>query len=396
MKSAAAVLGIARREFGRIAARPVLLGLLVAGPLLLFALIGSVYSRRVVTDIPVAVCDLDRTALSRSLERMVESTRSLKVVATVASVEEMESAMRAGRTEGGFLFPRGMEADLKAGQATHLVVYKNTQNLIIGNLIYRDAAAIARTVSGGALLRRLRLAGFGEDQAMGAANPIRLDVYSVVNPGYNYANFLVSSLLPVMLQMMLMLAAVLALNSEGAEGTLAAALGQAGGEPWVLLAGKALPYAALGMAQMLALLGLVFPLLAIPVDGDPGVVFGLSALLVAASVSPALMISSLVSEAQLATELTVFATTPAFLLSGHTFPLRAMPAAYQAVAQLAPSTHFLNGFVKAQQPGSTFAHVIGEALALALFAVLPLLICRWRLPRLLRAPTATAVAGARP
>jgi ABC-2 type transport system permease protein len=374
-----AIADVMRREFARIAARPPLWGLLIAAPVVLFALIAAIYADHVVTDIPIAVCDQDHTELSRNIVRMVESTRSLKIANWATSAAEIEDGIKRGTIQGGIVIPDHLEADLKSGQAARVVVYKNTVNLIIGNLIYRDAATIIKTVSAGVLLKKLQSKGMSADQAMEAVQPVRLDVYSLFNPGYNYADFLVATLLPVMLQMMLMLAGVLAINSETAEGTLAHVSAVAGHSVCALLLGKLLPYAMLGTAAMLGLLGIVFPLLAIPVEGGMMAMILFSMLFVLATLAPVMLLSSLVADSQFATEIAVLLSTPAFLFSGETYPLRAAPQFYHVVATLLPSTHFLTGFIKLQLYDAPLRYLAPEISALALFVAVPLLGAWWKL-----------------
>jgi ABC-2 type transport system permease protein len=376
-----AIARVSQREFERIAARPILWGLLIIAPLVLFVILGGIYSRHVVTALPIAVCDQDHSELSRTLVRMLESTRSLKIVYTANSPAEIEEGIKAGRLQGGCVIPTGMESDLKTGKPTQVVIYKNTSNLIIGNLIYRDAATIIKTVSAGVLLKKFRSKGMSEEQAMGTIMPIRLDVYSLFNPGYNYANFLTATLLPVVLQMVLMLAVVMAINTEVIEGRDSDLFAIADGRPMAVLCGKELPYFLLGSAAMLGLLGIAFPILGIPIHGSVIATVSFSGLFVLAVVLTALLISAVVTDPQFATEIAVLLTTPAFLFSGETFPVRAMPGLYQAAAQILPSTHFLNGFIKLQLADAPLRYLWPETGALCLFAVLSGTVVWWRLRR---------------
>lgn len=76
----------------------------------------------------------------------------------------------------------------------------------------------------------------------------------------------------------------------------------------------------------------------------------------------------------MAMEAAVFLTTPAFIFSGYTFPVEAMPAIHQYYAALLPSTHFITGFIKLYQMGAPAQTVSSEALALLGFTIIPLLL----------------------
>jgi ABC-2 type transport system permease protein len=371
VKTLAAIHRVAMREFRRIGTRSSLYGLMIIAPLLVFPLLAGIYQPRVVKDIPVAICDLDHSELSRTITRMLESTRSLKIVASVASEAEIREGLRSGRLQGGFILPAELESRMKGGLPATVVVYKNAANIIIGNLIYRDAATVLRTVSAGVLLKKLRARGMTEDQALHAINPIRLDVYSLFNPGYNYSNFLVATLLPMVLQMLIMLAGASVCNAEYREGTAGELFAAAGGRALPLVVGKALPHVLIHSITLIGTYVLLFPLFGIPVNGSLLVAIVFSVYFVMAALLPTLLVSFLIRDPQFSTEIAVFVSTPAFLFSGETFPLMAMPALYQVIAQALPFTHFLTGFIKIQQYGAPVSFLLPEWAALSLFIWVP-------------------------
>lgn len=81
------------------------------------------------------------------------------------------------------------------------------------------------------------------------------------------------------------------------------------------------------------------------------------------------MLSSLIPKRTLATEVALFVLTPAFIYSGLTFPLWAMPAIHQFFAKLIPYTYFLSGFIKLYEMNANIIYLKNELIALMIFLV---------------------------
>jgi ABC-2 type transporter. len=80
-----------------------------------------------------------------------------------------------------------------------------------------------------------------------------------------------------------------------------------------------------------------------------------------------LMLSSIVKDEILALDIAFFYNSPAFVFSGFTFPIFAMPIFDKLYAQFIPYTHFLYGFFKLAQMNTPARYARPEVLALFLF-----------------------------
>lgn len=362
-------LQVMRREFRRIAERKAVYTLMIIVPLVIFSLVSYIYSDRVVADIPIGVCDLDNSELSRTIVRSMESTRSLKISGRVLSIDDIKNEMRKGAIQGAVYIPEDLERTIKSGKPATIVIYKNTANLIIGNLILKDASTICQTISAGILIKRLTAGGLSGGQALVLANPIRVDSYALFNPGYNYSNFLSPAIVMVLLQMLVQILAVVVINDEINGGTLGDLFQTAQGKVSAVLWGKTLAHVAVHSATGLGVLAILFPLFAIPMHGSIFLAIPFMVLFIAASFLPGLAVSCMINNKFLVTDIAAFYNSPAFLFSGYTFPLWAMPGFHYVYAQLLPFTHFLNGFVKIYQYDAPAGALLGEIGALSLFVV---------------------------
>jgi len=112
--------------------------------------------------------------------------------------------------------------------------------------------------------------------------------------------------------------------------------------PLEIVIGKLLPYVLISFADIILCIAVGWLLFRVAPVGSLAGLLLVSLVYLLASMAIGLLISSLAPTHQLAT-LAAFLTTmlPAMLVSGFVFPLRSMPLALQAIAQVIPATHFL-------------------------------------------------------
>jgi ABC-2 type transport system permease protein len=75
-----------------------------------------------------------------------------------------------------------------------------------------------------------------------------------------------------------------------------------------------------------------------------------------------------------ATEIVLFYNTPAFIFSGLTFPIWAMPKAIAFAAQFILFTPFLSGFLKIYQIGTPLGYILNDFLRLSIFLCISILV----------------------
>ncbi len=361
---------VSKREWGRIRQRKTQYVLILFIPILVFLTIAAVYQPGVIKELPIAVVDQDHSELSRTVIRFLDVTRTLQVRYVFTDTEQIEDAFKSGKIQAAVVIPANLEKQLKRGKNGQVVLYQNATNIIIGNVILKAAAGAIRTLSVGIDVKHYQARGATNDQqALDRALPIGVEVHSLFNPQYNYENFLVAGLLPILYQMVVMISAVLLFSSELEERTLTELYQTANHRLSAVVLGKSLPHLLLHAANILLLVGIVFPLFRIPVHSSLLIIFAYLLFFVLVVFVFGLVLSCLFTNMTLAVEAAIFVSTPAFIFTGFTFPLQAMPAFHQWYAHLLPSTPFLRGFVKLYQMGTPLSTLLPELKFLALFLV---------------------------
>jgi ABC-2 type transport system permease protein len=110
---------------------------------------------------------------------------------------------------------------------------------------------------------------------------------------------------------------------------------------WELMVGKTLPFALIGLLDvvMIALIGVFW--FEVPLRGNPLILLCGAALFLLSSVATGLFISTISSTQQQAQISTFFFAMPAFILSGFAFPIDNMPGWVQPLTYAIPLRYFL-------------------------------------------------------
>jgi ABC-2 type transport system permease protein len=387
-RSSGGFVRVVRRELSRMASAPFYVLGLVVFPVASALLIVAIFGSGVVRDLPISVIDEDASQLSRQLSRMIDATPGLRVAFSDASMAEARGRVLRGESYGVVAIPREFERHARRGEVSRVSVFFNGQYLVPASTVRRDAAAAIGTLS--ASVEAGQRAGSGQlpSKVLEVIEPITIDAHTIGNPALSYVPYLVTGLLPTLLQIFVMVMAVHAYGSELRAGTAGEWFEAAGGRAWAALAGKALPYAVYFIALALLMLALLFGWLEVPLLGHAGVVAGATVLLVLAYLAMGFAAVALSGNLRLATSLAAFYSVPAFAFAGLTFPTYGMPVLGQAWSSLLPISHYLKVLVEQALRGAPLWTAERPLLWLCGFAVVPWLMLGWRMSALARDPRA--------
>ncbi|MEG2804770.1 ABC transporter permease [Stenotrophomonas sp.] len=208
-------------------------------PLLMLAVMAWLFAASVMRDIPIAIVDLDHSAESRLLARMLDASPGVAVVAQPPDLAQAQAQLRRLEVYAVVLVPRDATREARRGRQGTVFAYYNATYLTTGQSAVRD---IVEAV--GAWNARLLAGPIGRQvgPAKLRAPPIAVQSDILYNPARSYELFLLPLVFPALLSLGLALAVAASLGREVRDGTLRAFLGDA---PWAAMAGKVSPYVAL-------------------------------------------------------------------------------------------------------------------------------------------------------
>lgn len=375
---------VVRRELKRASASWYTLVLFAVLPLLSFAVLLAIFRSGVPHDLPVVVVDEDHSALSRQLARMIDATPSMRVAAQAADVEEARGLILRNAAYAMILVPEDMERDVRRGNAPNVIAYYNAQLLLPSSLIRRDLRAAVATLSAGLEIKMREARGDTPRGALAHLEPIRLDSHTLFNPQLNYSTFLVTALLPAMLQIFITVGTVHIIGVELKQGTASDLLDTAGDNAARALVGKLLPYTTWFALLALLMIALVFQGDGVPIRGSLKLIVVSTMLFVLAYQAVAVLIVSWLANLRFATSVAAFYCSPAFAFIGVTFPALAMPVAARVWGAMLPLTHYASVLFGQGLRGAPAASALPSMAALAMFVVVGAGASSWRLPRVLR------------
>ena len=111
--------------------------------------------------------------------------------------------------------------------------------------------------------------------------------------------------------------------------------------PIELMLGKTLPFALVGLVNLLVITGGALLIFHVPFRGNFFLLMFCACLFLMTSLGAGLFLSTISHTQQQANMMSFFFTTPAFMLSGFMFPIRNMPVAVQYLAYLNPLRYFM-------------------------------------------------------
>jgi ABC-2 type transport system permease protein len=338
---------VMNKEFIHIFRDPGTLAISLVIPVFLLLLFGYALSLDV-REVPVWLCDLDRSAASRALVADFTASGWFRVAGRTDSEAELRRRVDGGDCRLGLLVPAGFGRDLAAGRAPAVGALVDGSNSVTASVIL----AYGRQI----IARRAGLAADFRPRVL-------------FNPTASSTAFLVPGLLAVIMMFMTILLPSLAVVREKERGTIE--ILRAGPiRPAAFIIGKLLPYGLICVFDLLTVVVVGTFVFGVPVRGSFLLLVGASLPFLAAGLALGLLISTFVDNLQVAMYLSfITSVLPTFLLSGFVFPISSMPRLVQYLTLLLPARHYLvlvrGIYLKAAPPGA----LLQPLLVGALFAV---------------------------
>ena len=344
-------------------------------PLVLLLLFGYALTMDVV-DIPAAIVDADRTGASRDLAAAFERTGFFSVVARRDDVRDVEGLLVRGAAKVAIVIPRGFGRTLARGDKARVQILAdgtdaNSATIAVG---YSAALAQQRTMElAGRALAALGAAG-------GRAPKIAIDVRSRnrFNPTLRSQWYMVPGLIALIMAMMSAMLMSLTVAREWERGTMEQLLATPV-RPWEIVAGKLIPYFAIGLLQLALITAAGVALFDVPLRGGLLPLFAVSSLFLVGALGQGLLVSIATRKQQLAMQISLLTSMlPSMLLSGFMTPIASMPEIIQHLSRIVPARYFLVVLRDLFLKGSPLASLWPQLAALAVFAVVMLGACAAR------------------
>ena len=322
-----ALWGLLRKEFFHIRRDRRTAAVVMAIPVIQVLIFGYAI-RTDVNHVRLAIVDPAPNDVTLSLRSRFAATDTFRIVAVVRRTEDLDPLFQSGEAQQAIVFGHGFAADIGRREPAQLLVITDATEPNTGSLLQAYTEAVLQHYAATELAR---------------AGGLRIlpTVRLLFNPTRASSNLFVPGLMAFVLTVIAALMTAISLTREKETGTMETLL-VSPLRPWEIIAGKVLPYLAIGFLSALLVLSAAWLVFDVPFRGSLPLLLFESALYIIVSLAFGILISSRTSSQRVAM-MGAFLTTllPNVLLSGFIFPLESMPAPLRWLSFVIPGRWFV-------------------------------------------------------
>jgi ABC-2 type transport system permease protein len=343
-----------------------MLVLLLVAPVVQLTLLGYAVDLEV-DHIPTVVCDLDRTAQSRSLLAGLVAEKTITLVGAQPDPVQASLELERGEAAVAVIIPAGFARDLDRNTPVAVQVLVDGTDPNRAQVAANTAAQFFAERAVGTALARL-------DQLAGAEEQVRplpqvgLVPRILYNPRLQSSIYMVPGVAAMLLLVVTTIVTAMGIAREREIGTMEQIL-VTPLRPSVLLLGKCLPFALVGLVEVWAVLTVGSYLFDVPLRGSAVLITVATFLYLMTTLGVGIFISTVSRSQQQAILGGLFFLMPAILLSGFMTPIANMPAWLRPLTYLDPVRYYLEILRGCLLKAAGFADVAAQLVALAAFGV---------------------------
>lgn len=338
-----------------------------------------VYSKEVITELPVAIVNQDDSKMSHQIDRMLDATPQLHVAMRTASMDLAQDAFYQEKIKGIIVIPEHFARDLQKGIVPTIGAYCDASYMLYYKQTLGAVMVTAGTLGGQVEVNKMMAGGIPMKQAAASRRPFDVTAKPLFNINGGYATFLMPAVFLIAVQ-------TLQLNGMGIlAGTLrerkqfssAFAFAQGRFSNFFLTIGRSLAYLILSMLMMLIVLGFVMHVFTFPQRGHVGeVVLFLVPFLLSVTFLGMTLANFFKHREDSIMTITLF-SIPTLLMTGLSWPTTAFPTAIKVVSFFVPSTIGTKGFVALTQFGASLRDITDLFMQMWLVCLFYFMLAVW-------------------
>jgi ABC-2 type transport system permease protein len=324
-----------------------------------------------VDHLPTAIVDQSGDPASRALIQALESSQYFDWTLRPQSQAELMQALDRETVKVGIVIPPGFAAHIARGDANVLVLLDGSDTFSVRSGYGGAAQVIQQYAAQVGAAQADRRGG----QARIATNtlPISLATRVLYNPDQIDTWFIVPGLIGLILQTVVVQQVALVVVRERESGAIEPIL-MTPARPLELILSKMIPLLILGCLITVIVVGVGVFWFGVPFQGNLLLFFWLSALFIISSLGLGLLISARATTQWQAYQMSAMPMSLGMFMGGVIYPRETMPAALQLISDLFPVTYFVRIARGIFTKGVGLEFLAGDALALAIYALVVILI----------------------
>lgn len=347
-----AFIGLVIKEFRQVFRDPNMLRLIFAVPIIQLLLFGYVVNLDV-KNISLDVYDFDQSRLSRQFITSASAGDYFSPVPEQVSVLEIEERFKEEKSDMAVIIPPDFGAMIDQQQSVTIGIVADASNANQASIGAGYMARIARNFS---------------QREYGIEPPIEIRYSMLYNPEMESVYYMVPGIVATLLTMITVMLTSMAVVREREYGTLEQLMVTPIPRS-TFLAGKLVPFAILGMFEMIVALTLGVLWFEIPFAGSSILLFTIAAIYLGTTLGVGLLISTLTSTQQQAMFFAWFFFVFALLTSGFFTPIRNMPEWMQYITLINPMRYFMSIVRAIMMKGAGITEMINDIVPILIYPV---------------------------
>jgi ABC-2 type transport system permease protein len=331
----------------------------------------------------IAWMDRDRTTESRALLSAFQGSRYFMVQDVLDREDQIAEELDRGQVRAVVHVLPGYARDLNRGDIPGIQILVDGTNSntagIVSNYLSQALAGAAGTIMAEQRNSRL-MARMTESSGPAPAQTGGLALQDRVwfNPDLKSRVYFVPGVIVNIIALVTIMLTAMSIVREKEIGTMEQLM-VTPLRPIELMLGKLLPFALVGMLQMVMITAAALLIFGVPLRGSLVLLFASTLLFLLTTLGIGLFISTISRTQQQAMMSSFFFFMPALLLSGFAFPIRNMPRPVQVLTYFNPLRHFMEIVRGLFLKGTGIQYLWPQVAALLLFgtAILGLSVLRF-------------------
>lgn len=333
-------------------------------PLLYPLLYSWIYNNEVVREVPVAVVDKSRSSESREFIRMCNSSPDVEVAYYCKNIDEARELIGLQKVHGILYFPCDFSHNINRGIQAHVGVYCDMSLMLNYKAIFLTAQSVSSKINSKIQIEQSQ--SFTERDEEITTKPLEFDEVQLFNPTGGYGNAIIPGVLILIIQQTLLLGIGLAAGTareENKYGYLVPVSRHYNGI-FRIVGGKSLCYFMI-YAVISAYLVMIVPrIFGFTTLASAQSLIGLFVPYLLACIFFGMTLSCLIRYRENVMLIVVFTSIIFLFMTGISWPKHNIPAFWQGVSWLFPSTFGVRGFLVTNCMGGTLNDIRPEYEAL--------------------------------
>lgn len=312
----------------------------------------------------IAVYDQAQDESSLDFIHQLQASGHFKLVKSLQNPGEIEAAFKSAAIKMAVVIPANFGQYLYQGQSTQVQLLTDGTD---------PNTAVTLTQYAGVIIQQFQQQGRTEQ----LAPPILVENKMVYNPTLKSVYLFVPGVMALILMLVSAMMTSLTIAREKELGTMELLL-VSPLPPFLIIAGKVIPYIILSLLNALLILGVGVYVFGVPLAGSFWLLIGVCMLFIVLALALGILISTKAETQQAAMLVSLIGLMmPTILLSGFLFPIESMPVLLQWISKIIPAKYFIILLKDIMLKGSGWFYIWTESLVLFGMAFF-LLMASWK------------------